>query len=157
VIPAPAHLTSGGAFTRPLRVWKDELVSGDSLDLELATTAVMADNSDVRMLLKMLARQLVATLGDRVRVQYEGGLFKKSDEIKSMRVTLGPHEYAADYKAGVVEPSIGHNSGGIRIRTDRVGMEEWVRRLLTDLQAEAATKMDSKAALESIVLGGGTL
>jgi hypothetical protein len=29
--------------------------------------------------------------------------------------------------------------------------------LLTDLQAEAATKMDSKAALESIVLGGGTL
>lgn len=129
----------------------------DSLDLELATSAVLADNSDTRLLLRMLTNQLSSSLGDRVRVEREGTFFKKSDTVRSLRVTLGAKEYAAEYKAGVVEASIGHNSGGIRIRTDRVGMEEWVRRLLGDLQEEATTNMSSKAALENIVLGGGTL
>ena len=34
--------------------------------------------------------------------------------------------------------TIGHSSGGIRIRSEQVGMDAWLTRLLTTLQAEAA-------------------
>lgn len=132
-------------------------MSDDSLDIELATSAVLADNDDVRLLLRMLANQLSSSLGERVRIEREGNFFKKSDQVRSLRVTLGPTEYAAEYRRGAVEATIGHNSGGIRIRSEKVGMDQWVRSLLADLQQEAATNLDSKTALENIVLGGGRL
>ena len=132
--------------------------SRDSPDLELATTAILADTHDVRFLLKMLADQLSSTLGPRVEVQREGGLFKKSDEIRTLRVTVGSDEFAADVHKGAVTTSIGHQSGGIRIRTEKVSTEQWLNRLLTSLQGEAAGNQESRMAIERIVFGpGGSL
>jgi hypothetical protein len=129
-------------------------VSGDPLDLELATTALLADNHDVRVLLKLLARQLAGTLGERVEVVRDGSRFRKSEEVRSLRVAVGSDEYAADVAKGMVTTSIGHNSGGIRIRTERVGTEEWLSRLLAGLRQEAESNQASRMAIETIVMGG---
>jgi hypothetical protein len=124
------------------------------MDLELATNALLADTRDVRMLVTMLARTLVSTLGERVEVEREGGLFRKSDEVRSLRLTIGAKEYSAQVVKGAVDTAIGHNSAGIRIRSERVGMRDWLNRLLQDLREEAVTNQDSKMAIESIVMGG---
>lgn len=125
------------------------------MDLELATTAILADNHDVRALLKLLARQLAGALGERVVVERQGGLLKRSDEVKSLRVSIGGEEFVAEVAKGhgQVSTSIGHDSGGIRIRTEKVGADEWLARLLAELQKEAASNQAARTAIENLVMG----
>jgi hypothetical protein len=129
-------------------------MSGDPLDLELATNALLADNHDLRYLLKLLARQLAGSLGERVTVEREGGVFRKSDEVKSLVVRMGGDEYQADTAKHQVSTAIRHYSGGICIRTEKVPTSEWLTRLLQELQKEAASNEAARRAIESIVMGG---
>jgi hypothetical protein len=129
-------------------------MSGDPLDLELATTALLADHHDLRELLKMLARQLAGTLGPRCEVEREGRFLRKSDEVKCLRVRIGDEEFIAEVRQGQVGTSIGHDSGGIRIRTEKIPTDEWLNRLLQELQREAASNQASRMAIENLVMGG---
>ena len=127
-------------------------MSGDAFDLELATAALLSDTHDVRFLLQMLARQLSGSLGDRVRVERRGGLLKRRNgEVESVSLSVGDDVYTASE----AECSIGHDSGGIRIRTERVGMEEWLSRLLGALQVEAGHNQSARMALENLLMRGG--
>ena len=127
-------------------------MSGDAFDLELATSALLADTSDVQFLLQMLARQLSATLGGRVTVEHDGGLFRRrNNAVKSLKVAIGDDEYVASEQAC----QIGHDSGGIRIRTEKVAMDDWLGRLLQALQAEAGSNQSARLALENLLLRGG--
>ena len=56
-----------------------------------------------------------------------------------MRITLGNDTLEAGVEGGSVRCTIGHSSGGIRIRSEQVDMDTWLTRLLATLQAEAAT------------------
>lgn len=132
-------------------------MSGDPLDLELATTALLADSHDVRTLLKLLARQLAGALGERVEVKREGGLLRRSEEVRSLKVRIGDDEFVAEAGGQQVSTSIGHDSGGIRIRTDKVPADQWLSRLLHRLQEEAAVNQAARMAIESLVMGGGRL
>ncbi len=129
-------------------------MSSDPLDLEFATTAILADNHDVKALLEMLARQLSSTLGEKVTVEREGGLLRKTKEIKSLRVFLGSKTFIAEISKGNLVTSVGHESGGIRIRTEKTDMSTWLGRLLGELQEAANTNQASRMALEAIVNGG---
>ncbi|MGH9055996.1 MAG: hypothetical protein ACRDYY_09075 [Acidimicrobiales bacterium] len=129
-------------------------MNDDGFDLELATASLLGDNRDVRMLLKVLVAQLSGALGDRLTVERHGGLLRKSDEIKSVEAAIGAEEFRAEMRGGSVGCSVGHSSGGIRIRSENVGMDEWLRRLLAGLQSEAAHSQAARLALENIVIGG---
>ena len=83
-----------------------------------------------------------------------GGRFRKTDEIKSVRISLGDDTLEAAVDGGTVRCTIGHSSGGIRIRSEQVGMEVWLTRLLTTLQSEAVNSEQTRLALENIVIGG---
>lgn len=124
------------------------------LDLDLATAAVMARVEDQPMLMKMLADQLGVGLGQAVTVQREGGLLRRSDAVRSVEVTLGQDVYRADVTKGRVACRIGHSSGGIVIRNESVELDEWVKRLLGALQAEALRSQQTRRALERLVFGG---
>ena len=126
----------------------------DGFDLELATAALLGDDQDVHILLKVLASQLSGALGDRLKVERQGGLLHKSDQVRSIQVAIGDNEFRADVHGGTVACTVGHASGGIRIRSERVEMDEWLRRLLSGLQTEAAHSQAARQALENIVIGG---
>ena len=91
--------------------------------------------------------------GDRIVVEH-AGRFRKSDEIKSVRITLGDDSLEAQVEGASVRCSIGHSSGGVRIRSEQVGMDVWLTRLLATLQSEAAHSEQTRLALENIVIGG---
>jgi hypothetical protein len=113
----------------------------------------LASNStDLRIMLKSLVSQLSDVLGDRIAVE-RAGRFRKSDDIKSVRITLGNDTLEAAVEGASVRCTIGHSSGGIRIRSEQVGMDVWLTRLLTTLQSEAAHSEQTRAALENIVIG----
>jgi hypothetical protein len=124
-----------------------------AFDLSMAVSQLASNDTDVRIMLKLLAAQLAEVLGDRMVVE-RAGRFRKSDEIRSMRVTLGDDTLDAVIEGASVRCTIGHSSGGIRIRSRQVGMDEWLTDLLSTLQSEAANSERTRLALENLVIGG---
>jgi hypothetical protein len=125
----------------------------DAFDLDLAAASLRAGSSDVPMMLKLLVSRLGDVLGNRLVVERAGGRFHKSNEIKSVQVSMGDDDLRADIEGPTVRCTVGHSSGGIRIRSTQVPMGEWLRRLLQGLQAEAAHSESARLALERIVIG----
>jgi len=130
-----------------------DAAAGDAFDLSMAVSTLAANSTDLRIMLKALVGQLAEVLGDRLTIEKAGGRFRKSDEIKAVRITLGNDTLAADVDGGSVRCSIGHASGGIRIRSEQVSMEAWLTKLLTILRDEAAHSDQTRLALEHIVIG----
>ena len=126
--------------------------SDAAFDLSMAVSQLASNSTDLRIMLKLLVSQLSDVLGDRIAVERAGRL-RKSDDIKSVRVTLGNDTLEAVVEGASVRCSIGHSSGGIRIRSEQVGMDVWLTRLLTTLQSEAAHSEQTRVALENIVIG----
>jgi hypothetical protein len=126
-----------------------------AFDLSMAVSQLASNSTDLRIMLKLLVSQLSDALGSRIVVE-RAGRFRKSDEIKSVRIALGDDTLEAVVDGGTVRCSIGHSSGGIRIRSEQVPMDEWLTRLLSTLQAEAAHSEQTRMALENIVIGGQT-
>lgn len=126
---------------------------GPGFDLDVAAASLHSDAQDVNILLKLLVRQLSDALGDRLEVERKGGLFKKSDEVKSLRMTMGDETFEARPEGTTLVCSIGKSSGGIRIRSERVAPDQWLRRTLVALQAEAAHNAVARKALENMVIG----
>ncbi len=124
-----------------------------SFDLNMAVAQLASNSTDLHLMLKLLVAQLSDALGDRIVVE-RAGRFRKSDEIKSVRITLGDDTLEASVEGGTVRCTIGHSSGGIRIRSEKVGIDAWLTRLLTTLQAEATNSEQTRLALENIVIGG---
>ena len=126
---------------------------GDAFDLDMAISTLQSNGSDLRIMLKVLVSQLGDVLGNRIVVENAGGRFRKSDEIKSVKITLDNDTLQADVDGSTVRCTIGHASGGIRIRSEQVSMEAWLARLLTILHAEASHSEQTRLALEHIVIG----
>ena len=130
-----------------------DLERGDAFDLDMAVSQLASNGTDLRIMLKLLVQQLADVLGDRITVERAGGRFRKSDEIKSVQITLGNDTLRAEVEGATVRCSIGHASGGIRIRSEQVGMDAWLTRLLSILHNEAAHSEQTRLALENIVIG----
>jgi hypothetical protein len=130
--------------------------SDHAFDLSMAISQLASNSTDLRIMLKLLVGQLSDVLGPRITVEHAGGRFRKSDEIKSVQVILGDDTLRAEVEGPSVRCSIGHASGGIRIRSEQVGMDAWLTRLLTTLNEEASHSEQTRLALENIVIGGST-
>lgn len=124
------------------------------MDLELAAASLRADGSDVRLLVAVLVDKLADALGPRLEVERSGGRFRKPAEIRSIRITIDDDQFDAAVDGDVLRCTIGHSSGGIRIRSEKVDLDGWLKRLLVVLQSEAAHSQAVRQALETIVIGG---
>jgi hypothetical protein len=125
----------------------------DGFDLDLAAAGLRSASSDVGMLLRLLVTQLSDALGDRLQVDRAGSRLRKSNEIRSLQVTMGDDVLRAEMVAGALRCTIAHSSGGIRIRSDTVTVDEWLRRLLQLVRIEAGHSEQARQALENIVIG----
>ncbi|MGD0380437.1 MAG: hypothetical protein ABSC30_10685 [Acidimicrobiales bacterium] len=130
--------------------------SSDAFDLDMAAAMVQSNATDVHIMLKVLAGQLSEVLGPRVVVERAGGLLRKSNEVKALEVTLGDDVLRAQVEGGSVRCSVAHSSGGIRIRSESVDLDSWLKRLLTALKEEAVHSEGARQALERIVIGGSS-
>jgi hypothetical protein len=126
----------------------------EAFDFDMAAATLQANSTDVHMLLKLLVKQLRDVLGKRLTFERAGGRLRKSDDIKSVELSMGDDVLRAEADGATVRCTIGHSSGGIRIRSEQVPMDEWLKRLLKALQAEAQHSESARVALENIVIGG---
>ncbi|MHB8320296.1 MAG: hypothetical protein ACYDEP_13905 [Acidimicrobiales bacterium] len=129
----------------------------ETFDLDLLAGSLRADSGDVRILLRVLVEKLSDALGSRLTVERSGGrFFKKPGELQKITVELGDDQLIACVVSDRLECTVSRSSGGIRIRSEKVPTEEWIRRLLSALRDEASTSEATRTALESIVIGDGT-
>jgi hypothetical protein len=138
---------------RPMSMEPVNAAQGDGFDLDMAVATLQSNSTDVRLMLKLLVSQLSEVLGNRIQIERAGGRIRRSDEIKSVQIILGDDTLRAEVEGAGVRCSIGHASGGIRIRSEQVGMDAWLARLLTTLNDEAAHSEQTRLALEHIVIG----
>lgn len=131
--------------------------AGGGMDMQMAAAALLSDNRDVKSMLKLLAKTLQSSLGERVEVTHRsaGLLHRPTDEVKTIVVHMEDDDYTADMEGGSVRCSIGRSSGGIRIRNEQLPVEHWLSRLLTALQDLATNNQSARAALENVIVGGG--
>ena len=133
---------------------QDVTDTGGSFDLELAAAQLRADSSDVGILVKVLVDQLSDALGSRLRSSgpeaASGSPTRSSRSPSPWRTTSSTPSSTGP----CLRCTIGHSSGGIRIRSEKVDMDTWLNRLLTVLQAEADHSQAVRQALENIVIGG---
>lgn len=130
-------------------------VADDAFDLDLAAATLRANAGDVAILLRLLAEQLGDALGGRLTIERAGGLLRRPGGIRALTVAVGDDDLRAEVHDGALRCTVAHSSAGIRIRSEPVSPDEWLRRLLSALQAEAAHSDATRAALERIVTGGG--
>lgn len=128
----------------------------EGFDLELAVSTLASNSTDVGLLLRLLTEQLAGSLGDRLSVERRGGLFKRSGDIEAIQISLGDDVLRAEAGGATIRCTVGHSSGGIRIRSETVDMATWLRRLLGALQEEAARSETTRQALENLMIGGST-
>jgi hypothetical protein len=131
---------------------------GNGMDMEMAAAAVLADNKDVKVMLRVLGNNLKDSLGDRVQVtRASGGLLHRQSEeaVKAITVHLSQDDYEAHLEGGTVRCTVGRSSGGIRIRNEELPVEQWLARLLAALKDEAVNNQSARAALQSVIIGGG--
>jgi hypothetical protein len=128
--------------------------SDDSDELRLAAASLRSNSSDVHILLKALCDELSDTLGDRLHIERSGGRFHKSDAISSVSISLSGSQFDAAVDGAALTCHVGHVSGGIRIRSESVDIDQWILRLLRSLKDEAAHSESARQALENIVIGG---
>jgi len=129
-------------------------VSDEGYDLDMAAATLRSNSTDLRAMLSALVVQLDGTFGSRMVVERSGGRFRKPGELKAVQVTLADDVLRAEVDGSTVRCSIAHMSGGIRIRTEQVEMDAWVKGLLSALEAEASHSESARQALERVVLGG---
>ncbi len=127
--------------------------SGDAFNLDLALASLDADGSDNQLMFRMLIERLEGVLGDRLQVE-RSGILKKKGPIRRLEIKIGGSELIAELNDVAPRFSVGTISGGIRIRTDQTNATEWLRTLLTGLDAEASHSAGVRAALETIIIGG---
>jgi hypothetical protein len=128
--------------------------SPQPLDLDAAVASVQSNLTDVRILLKVLAGQLAGAVGSERLVLERGGRLRRTDQLKALEVTMGDDDFRAEIDGATLRCTIGHRSGGIRIRNEPAPLDDWLKRLLVSLQAEAAHSERARLALERIVIGG---
>lgn len=126
----------------------------DSFDLNMAAATLRANSTDVHLLVKALCDELAPALGARLVIQRASSRLRKSNAISSVQISMSNDVFEAVLEGATVRCSVGHLSGGIRIRNEAVTMDEWVVRLLSTLQAEATHSESARQALENIVIGG---
>lgn len=130
--------------------------AGGQVDMQLAAAAFLADNKDTKLLLRVLGESLQETLGTRVEVTRSSGglLHRTAPEVKAITVHLDPDDYQVQLEGDRVRCTVTHNSGGIRIRSEQLPVEQWLARLLEALKHEAENNQSAQAALQRVILGG---
>lgn len=124
--------------------------------------------SDIEVLAAVVGRQtldlnvyaafLLETLSDALPAEYVAverarSVFRRRDApVVAVSVSLGEQRYTLRRASATArpEPSIGHEVGGIVLKSEPVGLDEWARRLAAALAELAAGNADSAAALARI-------
>lgn len=127
-------------------------------DLEALAARLRRDSGDLSLYAGFLINILSATLPpEMVLVERKSGLFGRARDdgpVLGVGVLFGDRRLTLRREAvgKPVTAQIKHESGGIVLRTDTVGMDVWSRELATELAGYAQANAAAAAALRRLTV-----
>jgi hypothetical protein len=125
----------------------------EPLDLDLLAAALRADASDVGAFVEALAVKLEEAAPGIARVQRAKRGFRGPKWVREITLDAGDVRLILTRDEGdVVSCNVGRMSGGIVLKRDEVGLDEWVQVLGQALAQQAGRSAQARAALERLLI-----
>ncbi|MDE3229061.1 MAG: hypothetical protein KGO05_04200 [Chloroflexota bacterium] len=119
---------------------------------ELFAASLRADAADAVAFLEALATKLGGALPQRTQVEREGGIFNRAHHVRRIAVRLGEWEYAlAAEPGGSLAASRTHAVRGITLKSEPMGLEDWLAELSAELADLAQSSQQDGAALRRLL------
>ena len=118
---------------------------------DMLAASIRADAADLGSFLDAFAVKLEAGLPGLVRVDREGGLFKKEHRVKSIRIAI-EDKFFDVYRSGAgLEARVSHQVRGITLKNEVLHLDAWISELSRHLARHAETSAEAQAALERLI------
>ncbi|HUA10941.1 MAG TPA: hypothetical protein VMA83_02955 [Solirubrobacteraceae bacterium] len=120
---------------------------------DLAAAGLRGDGAELLTAVEILASKLEQALPTQTRVQRSGGglLGRGAKRVSEVRVELATATYLLDVKNGRVEGFRQREVGGISIKREALGPDEWIAALTNDLGTEAERSSQARSALDDLL------
>jgi len=125
-------------------------VDDPALEFDLLSASIRADARDLVLFLDVLAGKLQGALPSAVTVEHEGGLFSRK-KVKRLRVQLAEHHFDLSRSGQGLEASHSHSVRGITLKTESVGVDEWIELLSRQVAEHARMNAQARSALNSML------
>jgi hypothetical protein len=126
---------------------------GSALDLDLLAASLRSDSSDLTAFVESLAAKLEEAVPGRTRVdRRRGGMFGPK-AVRRITVDLGDRRLELQYGGGAVQTSCSRLSGGIVLKREVFGADDWMAALSEALAEEARRSETTRKALERLLTG----
>jgi hypothetical protein len=120
---------------------------------DLVAAGLRADTTDLDAFVEALAVKLEGALPDAVRVDRRGGgLFSRGGRrVRSISIGMGESRYDLVRDGGALETSVCNEVRGIVIKSQRLGLDEWIDALSRDLADRARESERARLALQRML------
>lgn len=123
----------------------------EAADFDLVAASLRADADDLRMFVEALGTKLEQAFPGRCRVRRAGLLGKGS--VRQISVELGESRYELTHDDGAVSARRSSVVRGISLKSDELGLDEWIDSLAAQLVSEARRSERGRLALEKLLKG----
>ncbi len=120
--------------------------NGD-LDIDLLAASLRADASDLHAFMEVIATKLEATLPGGVQIRRARQGFRGPKLVTDIAVEVGGDRLELRRNGAAIESLRAKTSGGIVLKTERLGIDEWLGTLAQMLGAEAQRSQQTRQAL----------
>ncbi len=120
-------------------------------NLDLVAASLRADAADLRVFVESLAAKLEQSFPGRCRVRRAGMLGKGS--VRQISVELGDGRYELTHDDGRISARRSSVVRGITLKSDELGLDEWIDSLAAEVVAEADRSEHGRLALEKLLSG----
>jgi hypothetical protein len=123
-----------------------------SLDVDVLAASLRADAADIGEFAELLAVKLEGALPAQTRVERRRSGLRGPRRVTRIEVALPSERLELQSGGGSVQASCARVSGGIVLKHEPLGLDEWVGRLSSALAAEAERSQDARRALGELLI-----
>ena len=122
------------------------------MEFELLAASLRADAGDTTAFLEALATKLGGALPQRTQIERNGGIFSRVHPVRRINVRLGEWEYQLMAEpGGSLAASRTHAVRGITLKSEPLGLDQWIDDLSADLAELANTSLQEQTALRRLL------
>jgi len=124
----------------------------EGLGFEILASSLRADAGDAKTFLEVLASKLGGALPTRTAVERESHLFSRDKPVKSISLELGEFRYQIGHVQGTLAAQRIRVVRGIALKTEALGVDEWLDGLSLALMQLAQQSAQDRAALQRMLM-----
>jgi hypothetical protein len=122
------------------------------VDVDLLAASLRADSADLGEFAEVLAVKLEGAIPAQTRVERRRSGLRGPKRVRRIEVALPSERLELQSTDGSVQTSWARVSGGIVLKRETVGVQEWVQMLSRALATEAQRSQDARLALGRLLL-----